>query len=54
MILLCLVPWSIASGDIKYLVCHVTSLNHVIEESGNFMGRSSSWFVAIGLVVVEI
>ena len=51
--------WSHASGDRKYLICHVTSQNREIEGSGNFL--SSSWYattlpslVAIGIVVVEI
>ena len=25
--------WSIANGGIKYLICHVTSQNHMIEKS---------------------
>ena len=29
--------WSIGSGDIKYLICHVTSQNRVIQGSSNFM-----------------
>ena len=28
--------WSSASGDIKYLKCHVTLQNHVIKESSNY------------------
>ena len=53
--------WSIASGDIKYLIYNVTSQNYVIEGSGNFMSGSSSWyvstlpsFVALNIVLVEI
>ena len=53
--------WSSASGDIKYLICHVTSQNHVIERSSNFMSESSSWHVTtlpslvpIGIVAVEM
>ena len=53
--------WSSASEDMKSLVCHVTSQNHVIVGSSNFMSGSSSWyvtivpkFVAIGIVVVQI
>ena len=49
------------SGDIKYLICHVTSQNHLTEVSSNFMSGRSSWcvnilpsLVAIGTVVVEI
>ena len=52
---------SSASGDIKYLTCHVTLQNHVFEGSSKFMSGSSSWFtttlpslMAIGIVVVEI
>ena len=53
--------WSIASRDIKYLICHMTSQNHVILGSSNFMsGRFSLHvtilpsLVAIGIVLVEI
>ena len=35
--------WSNASGDIKYLICHVTSQKREIEQSSNFMTKSSSW-----------
>ena len=52
---------SSTSGDIKYLICHVTSQNHVFEGSCNFLSGSFSWYVttlpslvAIGIVVVEI
>ena len=31
--------WFSASGDIKYLMCHVTSQNHVIKGSSNLMSR---------------
>ena len=34
--------WSNASGDIKYLICHVTSQNFVIEGSFNFMSGSAT------------
>ena len=34
------------SGDMKYLICHVTSLNHMIEGSSNFMSGNSSLYVA--------
>ena len=34
--------WSSVSRDIKYLLCHVTLQNHVIEGSFNFMSGSSS------------
>ena len=50
-----------ASGDKKYLICHVTSQSHVIEKSRKFLsGRSSSYvtilpsLLTIGTVVVEI
>ena len=53
--------WSSATGDMKYLLCHVTSQNPVIEGSNRFMSGSSSWhvttlpsLVAIGIVVVEM
>ena len=34
--------WSSADEDIKYLICHVTSLNRSIEGSSNFMSGTSS------------
>ena len=37
--------WSLAVGDKKYLICYVTSQNHVIKGSSNFMSGSSSWYV---------
>ena len=53
--------WSNGSGEMKCLLCHMTSENHVIEVSSIFMSGSSSWyvttfpsFVAIGTAVVEI
>ena len=53
--------WSSPSGDIKYLICHVTPQKHVTEGSNNSMSGSSSWYVnnlpilvAIGIVVVEM
>ena len=49
-----------SSGDMKFLISHVTSQNHVIEGSSKFPG-SSSWYVTIlpsqvviGVVIVEI
>ena len=33
--------WSSASGDIKYLTCHVTLQNKVTEGSSNFINGSS-------------
>ena len=48
-------------GNIKYLICHVTSQNIVIEEPCNFKSGSSSWYVStlpslvtIGIVAIEI
>ena len=52
--------WSCASGNVKYLICHVTSQSHVIEGSCNFLRVSLLYFttppnlVAIGLVIVNI
>ena len=53
--------WFSTSGDIKYLTCHLTLQNHVIEGSRNLMKVSSSWYittlpslVAVGIVAVEI
>ena len=50
--------WSSAKGDMKYLIYHVTSQNHVIEGSTNFMSCSSSWYVIVttlfSLVVIGI
>ena len=37
--------WSCASGDIKYLICHNTSPNYLIEGSCSFMCRNSSLYV---------
>ena len=52
--------WSSASGNIKYLVFHVTSQNHLIEGSCKFMIETSLLYVtvmsslmAIGIVVTE-
>ena len=53
---------SIASGDIKYLICHVTSENEMIEGPCNFIiSESFSWYVttlpslvAIDIVAVEM
>ena len=33
--------WSNASGNMKYLICHMTSQNHVIEGERKFMSGSS-------------
>ena len=53
--------WSSASGDIKYLICHVTSQSHVIEGSSSSVSWNLSWYVnilpnmvAISILVVEI
>ena len=54
--------WSSASGDIKYLTCHVSLQNHVIEGSSNFLSGSFSWYITtalsslvlIGIAVVEM
>ena len=53
--------WSSGSGDKKYLICHVTSQNQVIEGSRNFIDGSSSMYVtnlpnlvATGIVIVEM
>ena len=39
--------WSSTSGDMKYLICHVTSQSEVNKGSCNFMSESSSWYVTI-------
>ena len=53
--------WSSSNGDINYFICHVTSQNHVIERSSNFLSWSSLChvttlpnLVARGIVVVEV
>ena len=53
--------WLYTSEDTKYLVCHMISKNHVIEESCNFMSKDSSLhviklprLVAIDTVIVGI
>ena len=53
--------WSSASGNIKYLIFHVTSQNHLIEGSCKFMNETSLLYVTtmpslvtIGIVVIEI
>ena len=45
----------------KYLTCHVTLQNHVIDGSSNFISGSSSWYIttlasleAIAMLVVKI
>ena len=44
--------WSSVSGDIKLLICHVTSQNHVIEGSSN-LSENSSWYVTTLLTLVS-
>ena len=53
--------WSTKGGDLKLLICHMTSQNCVAEGSCNLVSRISSLyvitppsFVAIGIVVVKI
>ena len=48
--------WSSASGDMKYLICQVTSQKLVKERSRNFMSRSSLWYVTNlpGLLAIYI
>ena len=36
--------WFSASGDMKYLICHMISQNHVIERASNFMSGSHYYF----------
>ena len=38
--------WSRASGDVKYLICHVISPNYSIEGSCNFICGNSTLYVA--------
>ena len=53
--------WSSASGDIKYLRCHVSLQKYLIEGSSKCISGNPSWYVtalpslaAIVTVVVEI
>ena len=55
------VYWSSGNGNISYLIYHVTSQDHKIRVSYDFMGWSSSLcgtslpsVVAIGIVAFEI
>ena len=55
------VLWSNASGDMTYLICHATTIEHMIEGTYGVMGWSTSLYVttltsllAIGIVGVEI
>ena len=36
--------WSRKSGDIKYLICKVTSKDYVIEASCDFVSRTSTFY----------
>ena len=56
-----LAPRSLASGDIMYLICHMTLHDHIIEGSWKYMVGSSSKYVLtlvslvnIGIIIVEI
>ena len=55
--------WSSASGDIRYLICHVTSQNHVIKGLSNFVSLHLITYVIVSqhpamfdghIVLVEI
>ena len=53
--------WSSTSGNIKYIIFHVTSQNHLIEGSYKFMDKISLLYVTtmpslatIDIVVMEI
>ena len=53
--------WSSASGNIKYLIFHLTSKNHLIEGSCKFLNKTSLQYVttvpnlvAVDIVVIEI
>ena len=53
--------WSSASGNLKYLIYHVTLQVHAIEGSGGFLSGSSLYYVTnrrslvvIGIMVVEM
>ena len=46
--------WSSTNGDIKYLICHVTSHNNVIEKSCNFLSGNCSWYVTTLPILVVI
>ena len=43
--------WSSVSGDLKYLICHVISRDHVIEGSSDII---LTGLVALSIVVVEL
>ena len=50
-----------ASGDIMYLICHVTSHDYPTKRSCEFVGGSSFWYVitlirlvAFSIVMVDI
>ena len=53
--------WSTVIGDMKYLIYHLTSQNHMIEGSSNFMSGSPSGYantlstlVVICILLVEM
>ena len=53
--------WSSASGEIAFLICHMSSQDHMIKGSCDFMGENSSLYaiplpnaVAVGIMVAEI
>ena len=48
--------WFSASGNIRYLIFHVTSQNHLIERSSKFMNKTSLLYVTImpSLVAIDI
>ena len=47
-------PWSITSGDVRYLIFHVTSKDLAIEGPCNFMSSSLYVTVLLGLVAISI
>ena len=53
--------WFSRSGDINYLICHLTSKDYVIKKLRDFMGGSYSFcgttltsLVAIDIAIAEI
>lgn len=49
-----LIAWSSATGDITYLICHVTSQEHEIEGSCNFLSESLLlYFITLPSLVVS-
>ena len=43
-----------ASGDVKYLICHVTSREYVVKKSCDFMEERSSLYVITLSILVAI